>query len=175
MSYSIIIYTLLVFSLVDFTRQAQCNYRYYCMACSQDTDNKCDACFNWGSGALGARTLDISQDPVNCIPHLSLYINGCKWYTGTVVSTTTVRTIQDCQICNKKYLSWESTTNSASCTNDTPDACYAVDHCLTTVCYNINNITHSSGCRMCKKDYSGTNFDPLNSAGSQTCEHTNTI
>jgi len=145
------------------------------MACSADGDNKCDACFNWGSGHLGARALDMSVDPPNCVPHLGLYINGCKWYKGTTLTTDTVRTLDDCTICNTEYLSWESTTNIATCTNEVPDSCYTIDNCLTTVCYNTSHITHSSGCRMCKKNYSGTNFDLLNSVGSQNCEKTNTI
>jgi len=40
---------------------------------------------------------------------------------------------------------------------------------MTTVCYNQSSSSNTSGCRLCKKNYTGVTFDAINSAGSATC------
>ena len=44
--------------LIDKTSQASCIADNMCMACNSSTANKCDTCFNWGSGSKLARALN---------------------------------------------------------------------------------------------------------------------
>lgn len=144
----------------------------YCMACSLNTANKCEACFNWGSGKILAKALNTAATPNNCIMDIGTKVEGCKYYIGTTTSSELTANIETCQQCSHTFLKWTASTNTAVCTSTSP--CSAISHCQTTICFVGASIT-TAGCRMCNKNYSGSNYDTANNAGSERCVKANAI
>lgn len=161
---------------MNYTYQVSCYKSNFCMACNSSTANKCDACFNWGSGSNVARALDATN--YDCQEELKyLKVASCKYYDGLTEVLGTDRTIDTCKICSKNYLRWQYTSKAAECTDLLPLNCAFMNHCLTVVCFDGNTpdgattstLGWSYGCRMCKGGYMGEGWDSANGTGSQSC------
>ena len=160
-------------------KTGNCERFQYCLACSQKYSDKCEACFNYSynfHAGIHPRVLDQSVTPNNCKTLMpdSILVDKCRWYIGTTLNTQTQQTIDLCQICKAEILFWNDSTKKAKCVNSKDEDfvmknCQRIDNCLTTVCYKDNNGNATYGCRMCKKDYYGSSFDIVNSAGSKVC------
>ena len=163
------------------------------MACNKNNPDQCDACFNFSTGIILARSLDNTVDPNHCQSTLQkdLQIDSCKYYSGKTLITHKQHRVDTCEICSKFFLTYDRAAQQANCT-DFHDSCVKVDNCLTSVCYtdnkgnmttynetvqvgfvegNLKNVEYESyGCRMCKKGYIGIIFDEsYNKAGSKNC------
>merc|ERR1719375_2864622 len=108
----ILISTFLIF-FNSYKAYDRCVPENYCMACSLNTANKCEACFNWGSGKILAKALNTSASPNNCLMDIGTQVTGCKYYIGTTTSSALTLTIDTCQQCSHTFLQWNSTTNTA--------------------------------------------------------------
>jgi len=144
------------------------------MACNASEADKCDSCFNFGTGSIMARGLNTAITPNNCQSYLGLEVPNCKYYSGTDTANQIERTFETCQICNKQYLNWEQDIKIAICSDTPATGCSKVDNCLTVVCFTDNYVT-THGCRMCKQNYYGTSFDATNNTGSGECVKGNSI
>jgi hypothetical protein len=153
---------------------ASCGANQFCMACNKDTVNKCDLCFNWGFGDIGARALDTAAVPQDCKKPLTLIVSECQYYKGDMLSTATERTLESCWNCRHPMLKYEDATKIASCVKEAPISCGAIANCQTTICFEKDNAL-TVGCRLCEKNYSGAGFDTINSAGATSCVATNVI
>jgi hypothetical protein len=132
----------------------KCQRTNFCMGCSDTVEDRCTACFNWGSGVLVAKSLIYFFCKVAIKP----VVLNCKYYSGTS-DNNAARTINDCQICSSTFLNWTESTKIAECQKTPLDgSCVAVKNCLTTVCSKAINGTFTTGCRMCARTYkpSGT-------------------
>lgn len=165
---SVFITLIAAFILIAQTYTAECQKTQWCMACSDTVENKCDACFNWGAGKHHPRGLDTGATPHNCFIPLSYTIGNCKWYSGTDTTTAASRTINTCHTCTKKYLRWNSVNNTAHCTDELPFGHSEIQNCQTQIFFETAT-TITTGCRMCKKDFSGSGWDTTNNAGSKSC------
>ena len=151
----------------------RCVPENYCMACSLNTANKCEACFNWGSGKILAKALNTTTEPNNCLMDVGIKVNDCKYYIGTTTDSALTATVETCQQCSKTFLIWKAESSVATCNNEATN-CTKISNCQTTICF-IGAVETTSGCRMCNKNYSGSNFDLVNSSGSARCVKANSI
>ena len=158
----------IIFTLFSPTFMASCRSDRFCMACSETTENQCDACFNWANSVHLPRAINASSSPQDCITPLSLTISGCKWYSGLDTTTTASRAVTTCNICSREFLRWNATNNTAHCTEKLPFGFQRINNCLTTIQFETT-LNTTSGCRMCKKNYSGSGWDTVNGAGSKQC------
>jgi hypothetical protein len=170
MKQSITIATLLITILVLIGQgyTAECRKTQWCMACSETVENKCDACFNWGSGTHLPRALNTAVTPQDCVTPLSFTIANCKWYSGLDTTTASARTIETCHVCEKKFLKWNSVSNTSHCSDELPFGQKEIENCGTQVFFETST-TITTGCRMCKKGFSGSGWDTINNAGSKSC------
>ena len=133
------------------------------MACNPDTENKCDACYNFDDSVIAARAINDSAEDTNCqtlLPDL-LKVENCKRYSGTDTLSQTSQKLETCSICNTDFLNFEynsgdSTNGTASCSNTAISSdCNKIDHCLTTICKRESETssTYKSYCYYCKKNY----------------------
>ena len=107
--------TLLILNLISPILNVSCSSSNYCMACNLSTADSCDECFNWGSGTISARSRNTSNTPPDCQTKLTLLTDDCKYYAGNILSTTTSRTYDSCQICNKDFLRWTASDSTLKC------------------------------------------------------------
>lgn len=158
----------IVFMLFSNTFSAECRKSNWCMACSTTTENKCDACFNWANSSYLPRAINTSNSPQDCIYPQSMTISGCKWYSGLVTTTASNRTETTCNICAREFLVWDSVNYITHCTDILPFGLVKINNCYTTVQFSTATNT-TVGCRMCKKNYSGSGWDSSNNSGSRAC------
>lgn len=171
-----IIFTLtIIFQLFSNTLSAECRKDRWCMACSSITENKCDACFNWGYSTNMPRAINTASSPQDCITPLSQTVYGCKFYSGLETTTSTNRSLHTCSICSKEFQYWDSINKIMHCTDILPFGQKRIDYCDTTVQFEIADNYISTGCRMCKKNYSGSGWDTVSGAGSMFCEKNRAI
>jgi hypothetical protein len=139
------------------------------MACSPSTTNKCDACFNWREGIVGAKVLDTSVTPHDCKTLLNLTVADCKFYNGTLTTSTNVKDINTCQLCDssKEYLIFKDHEKTAVCSNTRPVGRTTISNCMTVVIFD--GLVDTQGCRMCNKGHSGSGYDSVNHTGSTEC------
>merc|ERR1712070_1232895 len=148
-------------SILATVHSAECVKSQWCMACNQTTENKCDACFNWADSFNLPRALNTSVSPQNCVTPLSVTISGCHYYSGTTTTTASSRAIDTCLKCDRNYLRWNSVSNTAYCNDTLPFGHKHIENCVTQVFYETStNIT--TGCRLCKKNWSGSGWDSIN-------------
>jgi len=139
------------------------------MACNSSTTDRCDACFNWASGFIQARSLDSSASPADCKSVLGLTVQNCMYYSGTDLNTAAARTVSTCDICKETYLNWTASTNVAICDDTGLSGCKLIENCKTVVCFKPASGATTSGCRMCNDGYYGTSWEAANSTGSTEC------
>merc|ERR1712093_947471 len=140
------------------------------MGCTNDAAT-CFACFNWGSGSIGAKQLATNV----CTTAVANVVTNCKWYKGTITST---KSSSDCMKCNdKKWLNVvvnATAANIAITCSDTatnPVTCLAeVANCDQSLCYTATGGTVTKGCAVCKSGYtgSGTQVSTLGYTGCST-------
>lgn len=188
---------LLLFCIIQYNvgtpAKVGCGSENYCMACSKNTKDQCDACFNFATGVVLARSLDNTIEPNHCQSTMQeeLEIVGCKYYSGKTLVTHKAHRVDTCEICGKFFQTYNRNKQMANCTDFNED-CKMIDNCLTTVCYvddkgnmtrynrtvqkgfvegNLKTVEYESyGCRMCKKGFIGIIFDEsYNKAGSKNC------
>ena len=165
-----IIFTLtIILQLFSNTFSAECRRDRWCMACSSTTENKCDACFNWGYSVNFPRAINASNTPQDCITPLSLTVFGCKFYSGLETTAATNRSLTTCNICQREFLYWESVNSIMHCTDILPFGQKRIDNCDTTVQFETAGNAITTGCRMCNKNFSGSGWDTVNGAGSTHC------
>lgn len=166
--------------LIGGSGQTSCNKKNFCLACSSTHTDQCDACHNFSHGQIEAKGLDVSVVPNNCRKKFpaALVVQSCKWYSGLEKTTDTVHTVNTCQICTTDILNFDESTRKASCTGSLgviDPSCKAILNCETTVCYKDLAGDSSHGCRMCKANWSGSNYDTIHNTGSLMCNHTPVI
>jgi len=150
-----------------------CTSANYCIGCSSTTTNACTSCFNWGSGKIGAKALNVSSS--NCQTALSLTVTDAKFYIGSTTTTNSLATgtlFNNVLQCKKTYLNYTYTGGVTACSNTATSGCTAVSNCDQMVCWNNSTVT--SGCRFCKRNYSAT-ITSTNVAGATACASGNTI
>lgn len=158
--------------LVSYSLSApSCAASGYCMGCSDTTANSCTSCFNWGSGSVKARAL-ISNACGTQIT-TARQIADCEFYNGTDSNTNT-RTIGSCTKCKKDFRNYVETSNTPTCSNTAilTSTCPKISNCLNTNCYD--GTTDSTGCQLCKKNYSATTLVNA-SVGGSSCSSTMAI
>jgi len=139
-----------------FTAQGTPAAASYCMG-NNDNATTCSACFNWGSGTVGARQLAISA----CGTAVANTVASCKYYTGTNTSTVS---LQDCMVCDSMtwlnltdHLTAGSRVRACSDTAVNTTTCTAVpSNCDQGLCYVNASGTASVGCRLCSSGYKGS-------------------
>merc|ERR550532_2043765 len=162
---------ILLICSIQYARAAvSCVATNYCMECHASTANYCLACFNWGSGSVGARQLASNT----CTTAMANKITDCKYYTGYSTST---KSASDCLMCNKDYNNANYSTNVATCSNtaaNTTTCTAKVSNCEQTLCYTADGTTYSLLCKVCKSEYapSGTLTSGI---GSTACATTSKI
>jgi len=127
----------------------------YCMGNNNDATT-CSACFNWGTGTIGARKL-----ATNACATTVTAITDCKYYNGKITST---RTVYDCMMCNsKKWLNITDHNTPASiaitCVDtaiDTTNCASEVANCDQSICLKPKTGTTSTYCAQCKSGYKGS-------------------
>jgi len=140
-----------------------CAATSYCMGCSSTATTGCTACFNWGTGKVGARKLSAST-PFTCTTALSVKTTDCQVYTGMATNTGTSGT---CSLCKSKTWRNEAMSaanvNTMTCSNTainttTCTKASEVANCEQMVCrdYASAGSTDYTKCGVCKKDYWGT-------------------
>lgn len=164
----IVLVSLLVVLFTSCSAYDRCVPENYCMACSLTVTNKCEACFNWGSGKILAKALNTSADPNNCLMDVGTKVKDCKYYNGSTTTAELTTSSTTCSQCNKDFLKWTSSTSTAVCQNEPYGLCLSIPNCLTTTCFIGSTVT-TRGCRQCKRNYSGSNYDGNNDAGSERC------
>jgi hypothetical protein len=78
---------------------ADCAEGQFCMACSATTTDKCDACFNWATGFIQARSLNANVTPNDCKGIMGLTVQECQYYSGLDTNVAVARTVNTCDIC----------------------------------------------------------------------------
>jgi hypothetical protein len=126
------------------------------MGCHATTANQCTACFNWGSGKVGARALSTSG-VINCQTAItaSWRVTDAKVYSGAENTGQSVQTITSVLVCKKDYKNFTQTGSALAC-SDTSIALNSVTvtkvkDCQSTVVYNSTSGTDSFGCYYCDK------------------------
>jgi hypothetical protein len=147
----------------------RCTKSQNCMAC--DSNNKCDACFNW-NGVMKPKALQSGS----CSKDLKL-ITGCSWYKGTYPNGATP--IDYCKSCTAgKILVYNVSTLLLKCMEPTgagsDSQCQniEIDNCEQTFCY-IAGIT-ISGCSKCQKHYSPVSSS-VTTPGASGCQKVESI
>merc|ERR1711862_118115 len=131
-----------------------------CNACKNDTPSAtsaCDACYNWGSGTVGAKQLN----GVLCSTAVANTVKDCKYYNTQITST---KAINDCAVCDGK--TWLNITDHATAasivitcsdTASVPASCSAsVSNCKQRMCVTSSTGTSGYGCRQCDEGYTGS-------------------
>lgn len=95
--------------------------------------------------------------------------------SGLMTTLENQWTVNSCTLCTTKHLWWRTTDKNLSCIVEPQTWCKTIDNCLTTVCFENSAGTNSYGCRMCSKDYSGSDWDTVNRSGSGSCKKMNSI
>ena len=124
------------------------------MGCDTNTADSCLACFNWGSGSIGARAL-ISALCTTAIT--TALVTDCKFYSGFGNGTT--QSLSNCSMCNKDFINQNANTTTVTCSNtaaNTTTCTGKIDNCLQTACYTADGTTYVNNCNMCIKNYAGT-------------------
>jgi len=146
----------------------------YCMGCHASIVNQCIACFNWGSGKVGARALNTTANPNHCQTALAagLKVTDTKDYSGgTSAASGTVNNMGSVLRCKKTYQNFVNSSNTLTCSKTAitiSPAASKVKNCQTTRVYD--GTTDNFGCMYCKKKYaqSGTYYSN-GSVGSSAC------
>merc|ERR1712159_204826 len=122
-----------------------CSY-CYCMCCSA-TDT-CDACFNWGSGKVGARSLATNT----CTATLSRTTANALWYNGTHTNTSTwAWSAAACK--SGKYHQVDQTVaapHSSTCTSTLATGATKVADCEFPAVVKTSTTAATAYCLMCK-------------------------
>jgi len=168
--------TILALCLVGYTYTAQgtCAAASHCMGCTDDATT-CFACFNWGSGKIGAKQLATNA----CANAVANTVTDCKYYKGTITAT---KSSSDCAVCNSKdWLNVVDNNTAASiaitcsdtATNTT--TCNAkVSNCMQSLCYTAAGGTVTKGCAMCDKGYTGSGTQ-VSTLGYTACSTTGVV
>merc|ERR1711976_16678 len=154
---------------VSYTISApSCQASDYCTGCAMSTTNSCTACFAWGSGSVGARGMATVSGLNNCIAVMpsALVTTDCRFYNGLATSTATAKSNNNCAYCEKKYLTFNTTNNTETCSDTAVTGCPEVNNAQWTKCY-IDATGTVAGAGWCKKGYYGTGT--ANNAGYPTC------
>lgn len=166
--------TLCLLLLISFVATTpSCAASGYCMGCAMSTADSCTACFNWGSGSVGARALASNA----CANKLTTTaITDCKFYSG--VNGGSTQTINNCSMCNKDFLNMNNNgTPTVTCSDtaaNTTTCTGKVSNCDQTSCYTADGSSYTLACYMCSKGYTGTGTATEN-AGYASCTQTGII
>lgn len=179
--YGVILLVFLKSLTYIFAHEVVCNKNLYCMACDTENQNSCKACYNWGAGKVGARVLgdyisDSGTTLVDCKTKLSddLKQSGCKYYSGLITNSQTTQSENDCGLCSTSYFIWDDDAKQGKCSNVAyPTSAFneKIDNCLNIVSYVVNQSVEVDACRVCKKNYSGSDLKTFNNIniGWETC------
>lgn len=170
------IITILALCMIGYTFAAQGTpaASSYCMG-NNDGATTCSACFNWGSGTIGARQLASNA----CSTKVANTVTDCKFYKGTITST---KSTSDCMVCNNKtYLNIKDHATASSitvaCSNtasSTTTCKAAVSNCDQTFCFTNTSSTVNTGCKQCSTGYTGSGTQTSN-VGYASCSKTGAI
>merc|ERR1712066_243680 len=128
----------------------------YCMG-RVDKKTTCSACFNWGTGTVGARELSSTG---TCLIKVTNAVTSCLIYNGKITKT---KAYNDCIACNKKIWLNIAETKQAITSIGCSDTAIVAKTCLSKVLNcgqnmcpsDVTNSKVHPGCRQCAKGYIG--------------------
>merc|ERR1711879_324004 len=128
-----------------FAYSTSCAASMYCMGCS--ATDVCDACFNWGSGTVGARSLASNT----CTAALTRTTGNVMYYSGT--HTNTSNFVWYSLRCKSGRVFDVDSTSTAPYTVacNTTGAVTAVTDCEANATDKTASSTTTAKCMLCKK------------------------
>merc|ERR1712146_440569 len=145
---------------------ASCAAANYCMSCN--TSSQCTACFNWGSGKVGARSLASNV----CTTALTRTVSNAQLYSGTHTNSS-VWSWASAVCKDSKTLQIDQTVASPytpTCTSTVATGATAIANCDWQSVVKTSTSAATAYCVKCKKNIAGNS---TNTACSGTLAITN--
>merc|ERR1711879_299413 len=136
-------------ALAKYAQSTSCAGSMYCMGCS--ATDVCDACFNWGSGKVGARSLASNT----CTASLTRTADNVMYYSGTHTNTSNWLWYSARCKSGKTFDVDSTSTAPYTVACNSTGATAAVGNCEANATDKITSNNTSGKCLLCKKNYIG--------------------
>lgn len=140
----------------DSAEAPYCHRSRYCMACSKEFINTCDACYSFRFGEIGVRSLTGGE----CLGMYKYVVGNCRNYPGTQSNAVTDTGITMCRYCTTGHKYYRHFVDSLSnawtnqCLSTLPVDCIDLKNCDMQTCWE-SETSHETltGCRKCSNNW----------------------